>query len=80
VLAEALFRDRSLTNFACAVLLICDATCVLVASICCIVSEVRIMLTKRKDKENMKATQETRKPAKKTQAELVADLFLATQP
>jgi hypothetical protein len=80
VLAEVLFHDRSLTNFACAVLLICDATCVLVASICCIVNEVRIMLTKRKDKANMKATQEARKPAKKTQTELVADLVLATQP
>jgi hypothetical protein len=33
VLAEVLFGDSSLTNFACAVLLICDGTCVMQASV-----------------------------------------------
>jgi hypothetical protein len=43
VLADVLFRDSSLTNFACAVLVICDTVCVLYLSVSRISQKVRSM-------------------------------------
>jgi hypothetical protein len=43
VLAEVLFQDSSLTNFACAVLAICDATCAVLGGMLRLIQEVRAM-------------------------------------
>ena len=43
LVADVLFRDASLTNFACAVLVVCDAACVVYASVNRISQKVRTM-------------------------------------
>ena len=43
LVADVLFRDSSLTNFACAVLVMCDAACVLYASVSRISQKARSM-------------------------------------
>jgi len=70
VLAEVLFRDRSLTNFACAVLLICDATCVLCACVGNVVEELRKL--SKKDNSDV--------PETKKKATLTEQVVLAARP
>ena len=67
VLAEVLFRDSSLTNFACAVLAICDGMCVLSACVHRVIDAVRMSSShaetnhdKKDESETPNAPQQTR--------------------
>jgi hypothetical protein len=50
LVADVLFRDTSLTNFACAVLVICDAACVVYGSVSRLYQKVRLMSWSRAER------------------------------
>ena len=54
LVVEVLLRDSTLTNFACAVLVICDAACVVYASVTRIYQKVRTITWSRAQRRRQK--------------------------